>query len=134
MSRFQYTWLLSELSRAAASAILANNNNTLIFPDATVVAPANNKDVTYEPASVANKIVAILETDDINKQGSTLKQTVFARLVELRNSAFNSIADWEVGDKALAEQQVEALLEVYWAAVPFPEDKNTRISASCSSR
>lgn len=112
------SWMLSELSRAAAEAILTDNRNTLIFPDPSVI-KSTDTDAAHEPASVANKIVAKIETDNIEKAARYIKRAVIRRMSILRTEAFKSISDWSSADQKLAKQQVAKLLECYWAAVPL---------------
>ncbi len=107
------SWMLSELSKAAAKMLGMDN---LIFP-----APKTSADL--EPGSnlgVANKIVAIVDTNpaDIGRQ---IKEAVQTRLEALQIDAFNKIK--ENGgefDRTLAEEQIDDLLEFYWSAVPLP--------------
>lgn len=120
------SWLLSELSRTAATAIPDWEQN-LIFPAPNVI---QNPTVSSDgSANVANKIVAIIESDAINNTGNNIKKAVLARLCAIRNGVFKSIGGWNNGtwsdgDLLLANRQVADLLECYWAAVPFPDEND----------
>ena len=117
------SWLLSELSRAAALKI-AGLRGMLIFPHPQVLETSSQADSALrnqQPAKVANKIVASITTNDIRNAGKEIQDAVQARLTELRNDAFDTIKDWAQEDKELAERQVNSLIECYWAAVPFAE-------------
>lgn len=127
------SWLLSELSRAAATTLRDTYHAALIFPAPGMLAQSDG-DGTIAPASIANKIVASIETDDIAACGEAITEAVRTKLRALREDAFRHVR-WtttELGDAdrtlteqqvqdmlELAEQQVEDMLECYWAAVPF---------------
>lgn len=113
------SWLLSELSRAAALAI-PHYKEQLIFPSPDVIDTAVLTD--NSSANVANKIVALIETDQITQVGQDIQQAVYHRLTELTTVAFATIDDWSLGDKDLAQKQVASFLECYWVAVPFPSN------------
>ena len=119
------SWLLSELSRAAAQKVF-DLQGSLIFPHDEVITASPGKDMetsAQQSANVANKIVASITTENITETGEVIQQAVQKRLTELRDDAFNSIKVWTQGDRVLAEQQVDALIECYWVAVPFTESK-----------
>lgn len=120
------SWLLSELSKAAAKAIVEQNGK-LIFPSAS---PA---DLTPDsPFSVVNKIVAEIEapaTEDLEK---LLDETVYCamrkRLQDLRDEALSEARAHKIsGQPALnwasAKTQIYDLIEYYWAALPFNDPK-----------
>lgn len=110
------SFLLSELSRAAAQAI-PDWQNQLIFPAPNVITQAGS-DAEYEPANVANKIVAVIDTDDVQQFGASIEQAILKQLRQQRDKAFKHII-WDSADRQLAEQQIEDMLECYWAAVPY---------------
>ncbi len=103
------SWMLSELAKAAAKA-LHDAGATLIFP-----APEDpGADLT--PGSllnVANKIVALSE-DNPKELASKTKEAVKRRLDELAQRGLSQIAN--TVERQRAEQQLEDLLEFYWAS------------------
>lgn len=107
------SWLLSELSKAAARAV---GKNKLIFPFV-------NHDEDLKPGSefnVVNKILAIVD-DNPQKIGSSVKAAVRIRLNEIKSEAFRALPDGSC-DLVRADAQIEALPDLYWAAVPFNGD------------
>jgi CRISPR-associated protein Cmr2 len=106
------SWLLSELSKAAAREIGSKN---LIFP-----AIINDDDL--KPVSefnVVNKILAKVD-DDPQALGKQVKDAVHERLQEIRAAAFADLEGAYDADKA--EAQINDLPEIYWAAVPLRDD------------
>ena len=112
------SWMLSELSKAAAKQIgKLTPPGELIFPY-----PPDIK--ALEPASdfnAPNKIVALIDGDPTSI-GKEIRQKVKARLDELWADADSHVK----GDinKALAQKQIDDLLEFYWVSVPFVEGKD----------
>jgi CRISPR-associated protein Cmr2 len=156
------SWLLSELSKAAAKKIYDQPGASLIFP---AIEPTDQDKLKLEPASdfnVVNKLTAVIETDQL-LEGTNAKEKVakFAgrilgaaqeRLTRLSNEAFKKDKDSQDDfkhffDRERAEKQIEDLLEFYFVAVPlqdYPKDrqqaeallvarKNTRAFSSASS-
>lgn len=117
------SWFLSELSRAAAQKIVElHGPDALIFPHPQAIASpsqTDTSDLSQRSAKVANKILAHVQTYDVAQTGETIQAAVRACLLELRDAAFDSVKDWSQGDKDLAEQQIDSLIECYWAAVSF---------------
>lgn len=110
------SWMLSELSKAAARSIFTEPHQ-LIFP-----APGQKKDL--EPGSVsrvANKIVAIVEG---NPEGTAdqVWQAVNQRLKEVYKETYRKINGGV--DRELAEEQIDDLIEFYWASVPYADGQN----------
>ncbi len=107
------SWLLSELSKAAAKEI---GKERLIFPSVS-------DDRELEPGSefnVANKILAKVD-DDPQRLGEGVKAAVRNRLNEIREEAFRDLPAGSCNlDKAKA--QIDDLPEIYWAAVPLDGD------------
>lgn len=103
------SWLLSELSKAAANCIGSKN---LIFP-----AVINEDDLKPDSEfNVVNKILAKVD-DDPQALGKRVKDAIHKRLRNIRAAAF---ADLEGAyDAQSAEAQIDDLPEVYWAAVPL---------------
>jgi CRISPR-associated protein Cmr2 len=107
------SWLLSELSKAAAREI---GKDRLIFPSVA-------DDRELEPGSefnVANKILAKVDGDP-RRLGESVKAAVRKRLDEIRDEAFRRLPTGSCNlDKA--EAQIDDLPEIYWAAVPLDGD------------
>jgi CRISPR-associated protein Cmr2 len=110
------SWLLSELSKAAAKSI-SNEPHQLIFP-----APLQKQDLGPGSAlSVANKIVAIVEghPKDIADQ---VRQAVNERLKQIYQKTYDEIS--ANVDRELVEEQIDDLIEFYWASVPYAGEQN----------
>jgi CRISPR-associated protein Cmr2 len=107
------SWMLSELSKAAAKALADRYGlEQLIFP-----APEPGKVdalATGSKLNVANKIVAIV-TDAPITAGTLVQAAIDKRLQELRKDAFDHIRGGF--DQALAERQLQDLVEYYWVSV-----------------
>lgn len=108
------SWMLSELSKAVAKA-LHDNYHKLIFP-----APKDDNELQAGSAlNVANKVVAIIQGKP-KDFGDLVREKVRNRLNDLIRSAFDGVNGF---DRVLAEKQLEDLVELYWAAVPYDESK-----------
>jgi CRISPR-associated protein Cmr2 len=121
------SWLLSELSKAAAKAI---GRDKLIFP-----AVASDDDLNPDSEfNVVNKILAKVE-DAPQALGKRVKDAIHERLREIRVTAF---ADLEGAyDVEKAEAQINDLPEVYWAAVPLGDNyrkARTEVEALLAAR
>src|SRR5713226_6599061 len=81
------SWLLSELSKAAAQEIVnASAENSLIFP-------APNDEKLLQPDSqlnVANKIVALIDSPPADV-GKKVHEAIKSRLYKIRDLAFEEI-------------------------------------------
>jgi CRISPR-associated protein Cmr2 len=102
------SWLLSELSKAAAKA-LVDRNYELVFP--TPVQPGD-----LDPKSqfnAPNKVVSVVNAAP-DVVGKAVEKAVRRRLTELRNGAFDAVGSRSQFKRALAERQVDDLLEFYW--------------------
>jgi CRISPR-associated protein Cmr2 len=114
------SWLMSELSKAAARTVAELvNENALVFPAAPLIQLQSSSDL-----SVANKIVALVENpDDIARKAEV---TLRKRLEDLAKIALDeaegNLNTWEV-----AVNQIKDLPEFYWVAVPLP-DENEYVS------
>jgi len=108
------SWLLSELSKTAARTIAESNGmDSLIFPSPGEIA-------ALQPGSalnVANKIVAVIEQPP-EEMALATQQAVIKCLQQIRDSAYGHIQG--SFERHVAEQQVDDLVEYYWAALPFP--------------
>lgn len=110
------SWMLSELSKAAAKSI-STEPHQLIFP-----APEKERDLDAGTTlSVANKIVAVVEGDP-KAVADCVSQAVRERLKQLCQEAWEKIKDRV--DKKLAEEQIDSLIEFYWASVPYTGEQN----------
>jgi CRISPR-associated protein Cmr2 len=123
------SWLLSELSKAAALAVV-QQNGTLVFPSASA-----NELQPETALNVVNKIVAIFEANDDSVLYSLLEETirdsVQTRLRMLRDQALTDVRSRRVNGKTAlhwdeAEAQIDDLLEYYWAAHPLSEPHQYR--------
>lgn len=121
------SWLLSELSKAAAHAIIEQpgcSHDSLIFPRIT-----DAKDL--QPGSdfnVVNKLLALIEASDPTSFGKQIKGAIDGRLRTIRNQAWQRLGDNNHFERKIAELQVDDLIEFFWAAVPYDPNnyKTTR--------
>ncbi|HID52836.1 MAG TPA: type III-B CRISPR-associated protein Cas10/Cmr2 [Anaerolineae bacterium] len=111
------SWLMSELSKAAARAVadVAGEQN-LIFPAAS----SNDLEPGSE-LSVANKIVATVENPQAVARQA--ENALRARLDELAKIALDA-AGGPLDTRETAVSQINDLPEFYWTAVPLPGEKN----------
>lgn len=114
------SWMLSEISKAAALAITQSEGDTscLIFP-----APKNRDELAPESSlAVANKILA--KCGDPGKAAQAARAGAQRRLSELFEEAAKRLANLKgnLYDAAAARAQIEDLLEISWAAVPWSGD------------
>jgi CRISPR-associated protein Cmr2 len=115
------SWLLSELSKSAAHALVtihAQDRSRLIFP-------AIEKLTDLQAGSefnVVNKIVALI--DDPELASKAIWQAMQTRLDGIRQKAYGEIRGKFDTDKA--ERQVADLIEFFWAATGLenPQDAN----------
>jgi CRISPR-associated protein Cmr2 len=118
------SWLLSELSKAAAMKLVelnGNNIESLIFP-----APANVSELDpFSELGVANKILGKL-TSNLSDSVNAIRKAVEDRLQGLTTQAYSQL---NANDFHLdtARMQVTDLLEFYWAAVEVTENTNGSI-------
>ncbi|NUM47501.1 MAG: type III-B CRISPR-associated protein Cas10/Cmr2 [Anaerolineales bacterium] len=112
------SWMLSELSKAAACFIAENyGEKSLIFPS-----PDNISALYPETeVSVANKIVAVLETLP-EKFGEKIQEVIATRLDTLQENAFDKIMGQY--NKDFAKEQVKDLLEYYWVSVKYDKESD----------
>jgi CRISPR-associated protein Cmr2 len=108
------SWLLSELSKAAAAEVASSEGCRLIFP-----APERPEDLAPKSDfGVANKIVAVVG-EAPEAVGMRVRGAVHNRLSEITESAFSRLGG--AIDFETARAQVEDLPEIFWAAVELPE-------------
>ena len=110
------SWLLSELSKAAAKSITVNGGQ-LIFPASDNVSDLAPKSNFNAP----NKVVAVL-IDSPVKTAQEVDRAIKQRMTELRDDAFKSPQSHPLFDQTMAEAQVEDLVEFYWSSVEFDGD------------
>ena len=110
------SWLLSELSKAAARSI-ADGGGQLVFPASIIGSD-------LEPGSefnTPNKVVAVLSNSPV-AMAEGVDKAISKRLQDLRDDAFRSPGNQPFFDRTLAETQVSDLVEFYWSSVEFDED------------
>lgn len=117
------SWMLSELSKAAAHAIAKRHDvASLIFPTAETV-------VDLEPESdliVANKILAYIE-GEVGETPQCVVQAVRGRLDAIAGAAFDFVerkGGATYFDRTNAEAQVRDLPELYWVSAPCRDEAN----------
>ncbi len=113
------SWFLSELARAAARQIVAENGlDSLIFPapELEEMLRPNNKEF-----NVANKIVARIEQSP-EKLGQRVHDAIKERLGEIKKEAYEEIA-LPGKERAIADEQIDDLVELLWVAHPYDGNK-----------
>lgn len=111
------SWMLSELSKAAAQAI-ADDGGQLIFPAITQAADL----AADSPFNAPNKVMAVTNNSP-NAMADKAERAVRRRLHELRDEAFDPLRNEPLFDRALADKQVDDLVEFYWVSVPLDNDQ-----------
>lgn len=126
------SWLLSELSKAAAKAIVQYQNhdlNALIFP-----APGAEDDLEpFTTFNVANKILAKV-SGDLGNIAEIVRQAIIGRLDQAAREAFSHIQAEEFDPETMAWAQVFDLLEFYWVALKVEEEANGGIKNYATKR
>ncbi len=119
------SWVLSELSKAAARCIADQYTlESLIFPAPQNIEELGTDEKPDTDLSVANKIIAkVFATQDgINELAEKVRVAVFNRLSAIKDTAFkiawNHMGD---SDRKIATAQIEDLVEFSWAGVPLKE-------------
>lgn len=114
------SWLLSELSKAAAEEIIRQNGGdvewSLVFP-----APQDLSELQSEEFNVANRIIARTRKDP-TEIGEAVRTRVLARLREISDEAFSRVEKVANFDRSAAELQVDDLLEFFWVSCPLKDD------------
>jgi len=120
------SWMLSELSKSAALAAAEEYGlKNLVFP-----APEELSSLEADSdLGVSNRILFI--TDDAPDQtAKKLRRAIDQRLSALREHAYQELDDIDVD---LAQKQLDDLVEFYWSAVEYSEEKyleaKTRVEA-----
>lgn len=110
------SWFLSELSRAAACAIEAQNGlNSLIFPAPDTATMLQSKNQEF---LVANKIIAWVQQSP-RELGASVQRAIIAELHFIRDRAYKEIRFADDRWRLMAEKQVDRLFEFFWVALPF---------------
>ncbi len=113
------SWLLSELARSVAEATsqAAGGDEALIFP-------ASLSGSGERAPSVANKILLYAEGDAgaVRRIAEAGREAMQARLQELREGFFKRVSGSSHFQGQVAAQQVDAMMEYLWVAVPSTGD------------
>ena len=109
------SWLLSELSKAAAKSIVEQNGE-LIFPKIT----KDNDLKENSDFNVVNKILAEV-SDNPKIVGKKVKDAIDKRLEVIRDEAFKKISKQYFLEKT-AKLQVADLVEFFWTAIERTDD------------
>jgi CRISPR-associated protein Cmr2 len=114
------SWMLSELSKAAAEEIVKQNGGdvewSLIFP-----APRSLSELRSKEFNAANRIVARTRKAPA-ELGEAVRTQVLGRLREISDEAFSRVEEVADFDRSVAELQVDDLLEFFWASCPLKDD------------
>jgi CRISPR-associated protein Cmr2 len=109
------SWMLSELSKAAAKAVAQSSSlDSLVFPYLTNIRLLEPRSTFSSP----NKVVAVVDNSSTVIQA--VRMAVTARLQELWADAKTHL-DSHPYYETIANQQIDDLLEFYWATIPFDE-------------
>lgn len=123
------SWMLSELSKAAARAVAAQYGlEALIFPaprDLDALGPGSR-------LNVANRIVAIVTEKNPEETAKVINSAVQERLEEIKKTAYARIGG--PYREVVAEEQVNDLVEFYWSAVPFSEGQEYKDVRAAAER
>lgn len=113
------SWLLSELSKAAARAIAVGNPagvEALVFP-----APTKLDDLdANSPLNVANKIVAVVSSPP-KDLAEAAEKAIQARLDDVFAATFDARLGLSKADSTTAKAQIDQSREFYWVAVPIAD-------------
>jgi hypothetical protein len=114
------SWLLSELSKAAALQIAEDNGlESLIFP-----APESKESLGPGTSlNVANKIVALVQQSP-DTLGQLVHKAVLKRLKGIKEEAYKKV---HLTDYSQADAQINDLVEFMWVAYPYDEKKYAEI-------
>ncbi len=121
------SWVLSEVSRAAARAIALSEPaglESLVFP-----APISMDEL--EPSQelgIANKVMALVSKDpgEVAREAARAGR---ARLAELAAEVFEDMPREPAFSRERADAQIADLLEIRWAAVPLEDYAGARREA-----
>lgn len=109
------SWLMSELSKAAARGVAEQAGEmSLIFPATLLTNLQPETDL-----AVANKIVAIVANPQDAVEAA--KKALDKRLAELGKQALAIVNSQLETQRTVAQAQIVDLPEFYWVAVPLPD-------------
>jgi len=114
------SWLLSEISKAAAYCVVCEeggNLNSLVFPKPESI---RDLDGTNADFAVVNKVVAVVSKDP-NEIGAAVHKSMRDRLRMIREEAYRPLVPHRHFLKSIAEQQVDDLVEFFWASAPISD-------------
>jgi CRISPR-associated protein Cmr2 len=119
------SWLLSQLSKAAAHRVVLEHNgnlDVLIFPRPEDIGDLAPNDTDF---NVANKIIALV-TKQPAEIGKVVQESLLARLRKIRDEAYKEIRDDSQGHflRHIAGAQVDDLIEYAWASAPLNNPDN----------
>lgn len=109
------SWLLSELSKAAAKGVVdeVGELSALVFP-----APESKDELNPgSDLNVANKIVAVVQSGDIEGVVTKARNNVKEQLETLAEEAFGNVGG--TFDRPNAKRQITDLLEFNWASADY---------------
>lgn len=113
------SWLLSELAKAAARTLVAQNGKeSLIFPS---ILDEGDLQAGSE-FNVVNKIVALVQQEP-DKLSQQIYNAMLAHLHQIRDEAYGTIKGHHFC-RQQADEHVDDLIEYYWAAVRFDDETN----------
>ncbi|NCC31009.1 MAG: hypothetical protein EOM24_03175, partial [Chloroflexia bacterium] len=126
------SWLLSELSKAAALAIVTFKTDDLarlIFPAPAATAlllPETSETPLEQRFNAANRLLAIIEVpstqadkaaeEAVQSLASALKTALDDRLTAIRDATFAGIPGRQMLNTTLAWQQIDDIVEYTWVA------------------
>lgn len=118
------SWLLSDLSKAAAEHLKNNGAQAVIFPGGLADAMTLPKD-----SSAANKILAMVEGDEtgVRQLAESARKAMLSELERLVEPVFKKAYQGLTGADleealAMARAQTTDLMEFQWVAVSFEEN------------
>ena len=111
------SWMLSELSKAAAQALAVEAGiHNLIFP-----APQDINELSPDTdLNVANRVVAVVQGDPVTIGEKTVQEAIAQRLKALQQEALSKVRGGY--DNGLATRQLADLVEYYWVCAPMQPD------------
>lgn len=115
------SWILSELSRAAAFAICegkTGNLSRLVFPSVQSINDIDPK--ANSDFNVVNKILAVV--DNPKAAGDAVGEAIQVRLVQIMKDAYRRIPRNDLFYEGKAFAQVKDLVEVFWSAYPLNDE------------
>ncbi len=112
------SWLLSEVSKSIAIELM-NRKATLIFP-----APGSLAQLQAPGFTVVNKLLAVVEGEDMSKLAAALKEAARSKLLAESKIVRNNIQHRISIDETRFESQLEGMLEVYCCWTPYDHEQH----------